>query len=337
MTDAHGPAAAHEPAGTPDLADVVRAARAEGRGLKVVGAGKWSGEGTPAARVRDGADQVTLRRLSGIVAYVPGDLTLTARAGTTLAELDDATRAHGQWCPLCPWGTDDGTIGATFATATTGPFGAALGRPRDLALGIEFVDGEGAVARGGGRVVKNVAGFDLVRLMVGAFGTLGIITEVTVRLRAIPAADVTVLIVPAGGGVRGASPPAGAKWPPAAGSSSIERDAAVADALIAAEVAPSGCAVLDQHDARLLGVPAGAVVARYMGSTALVRAGVAEAGRLGTVTETDGRFWTSYRARDPHPRMLRGSPLSISVARRLKGRFDPGSVLNPGILGEDAE
>ena len=122
----------------------------------------------------------------GIVEYVPGDLTLTARAGTRLSEISAATAAHGQWLPLDPWGGDNGTIGATVSTASTGPYGHAMGLPRDVVLGLEFVTGTGEVVRSGGRVVKNVAGFDLTRLLVGSWGTLGVISEVTVRLRATP-------------------------------------------------------------------------------------------------------------------------------------------------------
>jgi glycolate oxidase FAD binding subunit len=128
------------------------------------------------------------------VEYVPGDLTLTARAGTTLAEIDEVTRAHGQWLPLDPVADRRATLGATIATASVGPLAAAMGRARDVALGIELVTGTGEVIRVGGRVVKNVAGFDLVRLNVGAFGTLGAITEVTVKLSARSRHDATRLI-----------------------------------------------------------------------------------------------------------------------------------------------
>jgi glycolate oxidase FAD binding subunit len=156
----------------------------------VVGRGTWLDAGRP---VRDAAP-VVLDRLSGIVDYTPGDLTLTARAGTTLAEIADATRAHGQWLALIPWGGDAGSLGATAATATAGPVSGALGAPRDVVIGLETVTGAGDAVRGGGRVVKNVAGFDLTRLMVGAWGTLGIVTEVSVRLRGLPEREVTVAL-----------------------------------------------------------------------------------------------------------------------------------------------
>lgn len=305
----------HAPASVSELATLVREARDAGRALRIVGAARWSGPDTPAGRVRAGADVVSVRGIAGIVSYVPGDLTLTVRAGTSLAELDGATRAHGQWCPLLPWGDDAGTVGATFATATTGPFGQTLGRPRDLALGVEFVDGEGTVARGGGRVVKNVAGFDLTRMMVGGFGTLGVLTEVTVRLRARPPADVTVLVTAPGAASR------------------ADGEATIA-ALTAAEVPPAGYVALDARSAAELGAREGAVVARYLGNAALVRAARDGAARLGDVRDADPAFWAAYRQRDPHPRALAADLLATSVARRLKERFDPAGILNPGLLGE---
>jgi glycolate oxidase FAD binding subunit len=130
-------------------------------------------------------------RLSGITEYVPGDLTLTADAGTTLDEIAEATAAHGQWLPIDPFGDPAGTLGATLATASAGPVSGRVGLPRDVTVGLSYVSGTGDVIHGGGRVVKNVAGFDLVRLSIGAWGTLGVITSATVRLRARPDADQT--------------------------------------------------------------------------------------------------------------------------------------------------
>ncbi|HSA57899.1 MAG TPA: FAD-binding protein [Gemmatimonadaceae bacterium] len=171
-----------------DVQDAVRDAHARREPLRIAGAGTWLHAGRPVA-----ADTtLDLSRLSGIVEYVPGDLTLTARAGTSLAEIDDTVRANGQWLPLDAFGTTAGTLGATLATASAGPLAASIGLPRDVALGIAFVTGDGRLVRGGGRVVKNVAGFDLVRLAVGAWGTLGIIVEATVRLRARPETDRTL-------------------------------------------------------------------------------------------------------------------------------------------------
>ena len=159
-------------------------------GLRVIGAGTWLDAGRP---VRS-TETISTKELTGITEYVPGDLTLTARAGTTLTEIRDATAEHGQWLAMDPPGSPDSTIGATVATSSAGPLRTYFGSPRDLTLGVEFVSGVGVVAKGGGRVVKNVAGFDLTRLMTGSWGTLGVITEVTVRLHARPEADESVAI-----------------------------------------------------------------------------------------------------------------------------------------------
>lgn len=161
--------------------------------IRICGAGTWADAGAPV----DTHTTLALRDLSGIIAYVPGDLTITAWAGTTLAELRHATAGHGQWLGLDPAGDRMGTIGATIATASSGPLAHAFGTPRDLVLGLDAVTGYGELVRPGGRVVKNVAGFDLVRLYTGAWGTLGAITSVTLRLRARPVHDVT-LVLPAG-------------------------------------------------------------------------------------------------------------------------------------------
>lgn len=183
--------ASDQPATTAHVADALRDAASSGTPLRITAGCGWLDAGRP---TDPGARQLDLRALRGIVEYNPGDLTLTARAATTLAEIDEATRAHGQWLPLDPFGVESDTIGATLATASCGPLASSLGLPRDLALGLEFVDGRGIVLRAGGKVVKNVAGFDLVRLTVGAWGTLGVITEVTVRLRARPEDAVTIAL-----------------------------------------------------------------------------------------------------------------------------------------------
>lgn len=183
------------PPSTSDVMEAVRSAYRDGAPLRIAGRGRWLAAGSPvdAARVLD------LSGLKGIVEYVPGDLTLTALAGTTLGEIAEATAAHGQWLPLDPFGDPAGTLGATLATASAGPLGGSIGLPRDVTVGVSFVTGTGEAVHGGGRVVKNVAGFDLVRLTIGAWGTLGVITGATVRLRARPEADETIaLALPTG-------------------------------------------------------------------------------------------------------------------------------------------
>ena len=176
--------------GTATIREQVVAARDGGEVLRIAGSGRWLDAGRPVPATRT----LTLAGDAGIVDYVPGDLTITARAGVPLAALAEVTRAHGQFVALDPFGDENGTLGATLATASWGPLAHAFGTPRDNVLGVEMVTGDGMVVRGGGRVVKNVAGFDLTRLAIGAWGTLGVMTEATLRLRALPEHDVTVAV-----------------------------------------------------------------------------------------------------------------------------------------------
>ena len=177
-----------QPASVDDVRDAVHDACAANASLRICGGGTWTQAGPPVHEDR----RLSLAGLHGIIAYVPGDLTITALAGTTLAELSHATAAHGQWLGLDPAGDRMGTIGATVATASAGPLAHAFGTPRDLVLGLDAVTGYGDVVKPGGRVVKNVAGFDLVRLFTGSWGTLGPITSVTMRLRAVPTHDISL-------------------------------------------------------------------------------------------------------------------------------------------------
>jgi len=179
---------------TERVVDAIRDSTAARTALRISGRGSWLDAGRPVRAEKT----LSLRDDHGVVSYVPGDLTLTVRAGTTLAEIGDVTKVRDQWLPLDPYGSADGTIGATMATASTGPLATNFGLPRDLLLGLEFVNGRGEVIRAGGKVVKNVAGFDLSRLITGSWGTLGVVTELTVRLYARPQVDRTFSIALAG-------------------------------------------------------------------------------------------------------------------------------------------
>lgn len=165
--------------GDAEIVAAVRDAASTKTPLRIVGRGTWLDAGSPVAA----QTRLTLEGDTGIVAYAPDDLTVTARAGTTLRELAETVATRDQWIALDPDGGLDGTIGATVATCSYGPAAAFFGTARDQVLGMTVVLGTADVVRPGGRVVKNVAGFDLTRLMIGAWGTLGIITEITLRVR----------------------------------------------------------------------------------------------------------------------------------------------------------
>jgi len=253
------------------LVDRVRDAAARRAALRVVGQGTWFDAGRPVLA----QETISTRDLAGIIEYVPGDLTLTARAGTTLAEIVEATAAHGQWLALDPHGGDAGTLGATIATASSGPLATGFGTPRDLVLGLELVTGAGIVARGGGRVVKNVAGFDIARLLTGSWGSLGVITEVSVRLHARPAVDESIIV------------------PLPAKSGAVER---VRTLLRRIPFTPLACEVVNAALARALGAGAApAAIVRLGGNREAVAAQRAAFDELGSVREIDVSVWQRLR------------------------------------------
>ena len=127
-------------------------------------------------------DPLDMREVRGIVAYAPNELVLTARAGTPLAEIEDALAAHGQMLAFEPPHHGEGaTLGGVIASGFSGPRRPHAGAARDFVLGTRVVDGTGTSLAFGGQVIKNVAGFDVSRLMTGALGTLGVITEVSLK------------------------------------------------------------------------------------------------------------------------------------------------------------
>jgi glycolate oxidase FAD binding subunit len=137
---------------------------------------------------------ISTRRLDAVVAHRYGDLTATVQAGATLAAVNRELARHGQWIPLDPPSPDRATIGGIVATNDAGPRRHRYGTPRDLIIGIDIVRIDGTAAKSGGIVVKNVAGYDLGRLMTGSFGSLAVITSATFKLYPIPPASRTLVI-----------------------------------------------------------------------------------------------------------------------------------------------
>ena len=130
---------------------------------------------------------ISLKRMARIVAYEPDDMTVVAEAGITVGELNAATARARQRLPVDPCNPGLTTLGSLIAASHAGPLRLSEGTSRDLLIGIRFVGHDGAQIHGGGRVVKNVAGYDLMKVMGGSFGTLGIITEATFKVRPLPA------------------------------------------------------------------------------------------------------------------------------------------------------
>jgi glycolate oxidase FAD binding subunit len=143
-------------------------------------------------------EQATLstRLLNRPVQHFAGDLVATLPAGITLAEANAELGRERQWLPLDPPRADRATIGGIVATNDSGPRRQQFGAPRDLIIGVEVALADGRVARAGGRVVKNVAGYDLSRLLCGSFGALGVITSATFKLVPLPPASTTLVVTP---------------------------------------------------------------------------------------------------------------------------------------------
>lgn len=124
--------------------------------------------------------------LSAVVEYEPEDLTITCGAGMTLGELRKTTAAAGQMVAFDPEIADETTVGGALAADLWGPSRVSLGAPRDFTIGLRVITGDGLITRAGGRVVKNVAGYDLCKLYVGSLGTLAVITEATFKVQPLP-------------------------------------------------------------------------------------------------------------------------------------------------------
>lgn len=138
--------------------------------------------------------RLDMRGLSGIVEYEPAEYTITALAGTPLREVDKTLQANGQCFPFDPVLLRAGaTVGGTVAAGLSGPGRLRYGGLRDFILGTRFVDGAGRLIRGGGKVVKNAAGFDFAKLLVGSMGRLGVLVDATFKVFPRPAAHTTVL------------------------------------------------------------------------------------------------------------------------------------------------
>ena len=178
------PAAGVRPASAEEVGEIVRLAAAEKLAIVPCGARTKLGLGTP-PRQYDLALDMT--RMNRVVAYDFGDLTLGVEPGVTLRQLETVLAEHGQFLPLAVPFMNRATIGGTIASGVDTPLRHFYGMPRDYILGMEFVTGEGQRAKSGGRVVKNVAGYDLHKLMIGALGTLGIVTTINFRTFPLPA------------------------------------------------------------------------------------------------------------------------------------------------------
>ncbi|NRP14237.1 putative FAD-linked oxidoreductase [Aliiroseovarius sp. xm-m-379] len=174
-----------------DLAEILAGARASWR---------IQGGGTRDIGAPVEGEMLSVAGLTGVTLYEPGALTLVAQAGTPLAEIEALLASEGQRLAFEPsdfqtllGGAGASTIGGVVASNSSGPRRIQAGAVRDHCLGVRFVDGCGRVIKNGGRVMKNVTGYDLVKLLCGSWGTLGVLSEVSLKVQALPEAEVTLV------------------------------------------------------------------------------------------------------------------------------------------------
>ena len=261
-----------EAPGTPEqAADLVRTLTDEGRAVRPVGGRTKLAWGTPTP---EPDVELSTENLASVVEHNAGDYTIRVGGGMRLDDLDRVLEPVGQRLVLDPplGAGEAATVGGLISTADSGPNRHRLGGPRDLVLGVTVVLSDGTVARAGGRVIKNVAGYDLSKLYTGAFGTLGLVAEVALRLHPRPARTATLV---------GESDDPGA--------------------LAAAAVHLAHAALeMDCLDLRWE-AGAGTVLGRFGGAAAVeaARAGapvLAEAALAGRVEEDDDELWARQRA-----------------------------------------
>lgn len=261
---------------------------AAGTPLAITGRGTWKSIYRHASATRE----LSFWNYAGVQEYVPGNLTMTVRAGTTLSEITEIAGAENQWFPLDPFGDPAGTIGATIATCSYGPLVTGFGTPRDLVLGVEAVLGTGEIVRGGGRVVKNVAGYDLCRLLTGSWGTIGAISEVTLRLFAKQETEASVAI---------------------ALPEKRESSVALMRSVRIAPIYPWAMEIVDSRLASAMGIgDTQFLVFRFGGNSNLVKSQIDAVGALGASTSVPADFWNRLTV-IPHAWSMRVSGLPTKL------------------------
>jgi glycolate oxidase FAD binding subunit len=211
-----------------ELAELVTIAHHQRSPLLVAGNSSkldWGGVVTEAKTI------VSTQKLDRLIAHAVGDLTVTVEAGMRFDRLQQILATAGQFLPLDPAYPLQATIGGIIATADTGSLRHRYGGVRDFLLGINFVRADGKIAKAGGRVVKNVAGYDMMKLFTGSYGTLGILTEVTLRVYPLPPNSGTVTI-----------------------SGAVEQLVEVAKILLASTLTPIAIDVLSRAFSQQLGI-----------------------------------------------------------------------------------
>ncbi len=257
---------------------------------------------------------VSTAKLNAVVAWAAADLTVTVGAGMLLADLQRLLATQGQFVPLDPPLAERATVGGVLATGAGGSLRHRYQGIRDLVLGVTLVRADGAVAKAGGRVVKNVAGYDLMKLLSGSWGTLAIVTELTLRVYPRPTISESWLL-----------------------SGPLPAVAALRDRLVASTLVPVAVEVLSPALSQTLGYPATwGLAVRFDGVAA-----TAQGDRLGTMAPDLERrrlepdFWNAWQTLWTGPRLAKFGVLPgslVEVGDRLPGVWSLGGGTGLGWL-----
>jgi glycolate oxidase FAD binding subunit len=302
---------------------------------------------------------------AGIVNYEPTELVITARCGTPLAELESALAARRQCLPCEPPHFGAATVGGAVAAGLSGPRRAAVGSLRDFILGVKLMDGEGRVHRFGGEVMKNVAGFDVSRLIAGSLGTLGLILEVSLKVLPVPPGDASLRFeMPQDKALEALNRWAGQPLPMVANcwqDGILSVQLAGAQAAVSSACVKLGGEVIAEQEAQALwqglreqateffsgeaplwrlSVPSavtpldipGDQLIEWGGAQRWTR-GDADAVRMRDIAARAGGHATLFRGGDKSAGVFTPlQPALMEIHRRLKQSFDPYGVFNPGRL-----
>jgi len=342
----------------PQLVERVRAASADRTPLCIVGGGSKAGmlgRTTAGARLDIGSH-------SGIVSYQPGELVLTARAGTRLAEIETVLAERGQALSFEPPHFGPGaTLGGTLACNLSGPARPWSGAMRDMVLGVRLINGKGEHLRFGGQVMKNVAGYDLSRLQAGAMGTLGVVTEISLKVLPRPRASLTLVEeMDEGAAILKMNQLAGRPWP-LTGAAWTDgrlhlRLAGEPEAITAARVGLEPAEIGEEgfwtelREQRLaffqgevpvwrLSVPSARPPLRPGAATLIDWGGALRWSRGGEPEDMQslagraGGHAILFRGGDRAGEIRQRLPAPLrALHSRLKAAFDPAGILNPGCL-----
>jgi glycolate oxidase FAD binding subunit len=346
-----------------DFSDRIRAAHDTQSALQIRGGGSKDWYGNPPT-----GEVLDLSRYHGIVNYEPGELVLSAKAGTPIADIETLLDQHGQMLAFEPphFGAT-ATLGGSLACGFSGPRRPYAGSARDMVLGMKIIDGQGQYLSFGGQVMKNVAGYDVSRLMVGALGTLGVIMEASLKVLPKPVADVTLTFeMDEIHAIEAMNRWAGQPLPISASAwiggalllrlSGAETAVRAAREKLGGEIHTHGnnfwlvareqtAAFFTSSQLPLwrLSVPSNALPLALQGKQAITWGGAQRwlksalpADVIRAATKAAGGHATLFRGDDKSAGVFHPLPDALmTYHKRLKAQFDPAGILNPGRLYPD--